>query len=304
MISIPLLLVVTVITFVLNSIAPGDLASTLLHGEGTDEQYFALREELGLDRPMLVQYGSWMVNALQGDLGRSYITGESVASMLNSRVGVTASLIAGALLVCVSVGLVLGITSALQGGIIGRSIDILSMLGLILPSFWVALVFIAIFAVSLRWLPAVGYTSILADPKMWFLGLILPVLSISLHSITTIAKQTRDSMSDVMTRDFIRALRASGVPERSVIWKHALRNAALPVVTVIGLMMVSALSSTVFIERVFVLPGLGGLAVQSALQKDITLLQGTILYFTLITIAINLLVDISYGWINPKVRLS
>ena len=126
----------------------------------------------------------------------------------------------------------------------------------------------------------------------------------ALHSIANVAKQTRDSMADVLGRDFIRALRASGVSERSVIWKHALRNAALPVVTVLGLVMVGAISGTVFVERVFVLPGLGSLAVSAALNKDIALLQGVTLYFTLLTIVINLAIDISYGWLNPKVRLS
>lgn len=135
------------------------------------------------------------------------------------------------------------------------------------------------------------------------MGLVLPVISVALHSITTIAKQTRDLMGEVMRRDFIRALRASGLPERRIIFRHALRNASLPVVTVIGLVTVSAISGTVFVEHVFVLPGMGSLAVEAALNSDVALLQGATLYFTLLTITVNLLVDLSYGWLNPKVRL-
>lgn len=302
--SVPLLFVVTFLTFLLNSLAPGDLARTMMQGEGTEAQYLALRVELGLDRPLVVQYGHWLGKALQGDLGVSFFTKESVVSLLNGRIGVTLSIMLGVLIVVVCVGLSLGVMSALKGGWVGRTIDTLSLVGLVFPSFWVALVFISIFAVWLRWLPATGYIPFWQDPRMWLASLVLPVFSVALSSITSVAKQTRDAMSDVMGRDFIRSLRASGIPERAVIWKHALRNAALPVVTVLGLVMVGAVSGTVFVERVFVLPGLGSLAVNAALQNDIVLLQGATLYFTLMTIAINLLVDLSYGWLNPKVRLA
>ena len=278
--SVPLVIVVTLLTFVLNSLAPGDMAMTILGADGTREQYEALRIELGLDRPLLVQYLSWLGHAVQGDLGVSHFTKETVTSLLNPRLGVSVSIMVGVLVVCLSVGLMLGVASALQGGWVGRAIDAFSLVGLIFPSFWLALVLISVFAVTLRWLPATGYAPVSVDSAV------------------------DDAMADVMGRDFIRALRACGLPERSVIWKHALRNAALPVVTVLGLVMIGAISGTVFVERVFVLPGLGSLAVSAALNKDILLLQGVTLYFTLMTVAINLMVDLSYGWLNPKVRLS
>lgn len=302
--SVPLVVVVTLLTFVLNSLAPGDLAMTILGADSTPAQYDALRVELGLDRPLVLQYLSWLWQALQGDLGQSYFTKESVASLLNARLGVSVSIMAGVLVVCLSAGLLLGVASALRGGWVGRAIDAFSLIGLIFPSFWLALVLISVFAVSLRWLPATGYTMFSESPLEWARSLVLPIFSVAMYSITSIAKQTRDAMNDVMGRDFIRALRACGLPERRVIWQHALRNAALPVVTVLGLVMIGAISGTVFVERVFVLPGLGSLAVSAALNKDILLLQGVTLYFTLMTIAINLLVDLSYGWLNPKVRLS
>lgn len=302
--SVPLVLLVTLLTFVLNSLAPGDLAMTIMGADGTREQYEALRAELGLDRPVAMQYLAWLAQALQGNLGLSYFTKESVTELLNARLGVSVFIMVGVLVVCLSAGLMLGVASALKGGWGGRAIDALSLVGLIFPSFWLALVLISVFAVTLRWLPATGYTMFNDGPLDWFLSLVLPVVSVSMYSITSIAKQTRDAMNDVMGRDFIRALRACGLPERTVIWKHALRNAALPVVTVLGLVLIGAISGTVFVERVFVLPGLGSLAVSAALSKDILLLQGVTLYFTLMTIAINLMVDLSYTLLNPKVRVT
>ncbi|OWJ79343.1 ABC transporter permease [Haematobacter genomosp. 1] len=302
-VSAPLILIVTLLTFVLNSFAPGDLAATILQGETSIARYDELRAELGLDKPVLEQYGHWLINAVQGDLGKSHFTGESVVQMLNDRFFVSLSIILGSLLVCVAIGVSLGLISALRGGFIGRAVDVISIVALIFPSFWVALVLISVFAVWLQWFPAVGYTPFSQNPWAWFVGLVLPVISVALHSITTIAKQTRDSMGEVMRRDFIRALRASGLPERRIILRHALRNASLPVVTVIGLVTVSAISGTVFVEHVFVLPGMGSLAVEAALNSDVALLQGATLYFTLLTITVNLLVDLSYGWLNPKVRL-
>ena len=301
--SVPLLFAVTFLSFGLNSLAPGDLARTLMQGEGSEAQYQELRHELGLDAPLPVRYGRWLAQALSGDLGVSFFTKERVVSLLNDRVGVTLSIMAGVLVVCLAAGLALGVASALRGGWVGRAIDALSLVGLTLPSFWVALVLIAVFAVWLQWLPATGYTPLKQNPAAWLQGLVLPVLSVSLISITAIAKQTRDAMNEVMGRDFIRSLRASGLPERSIVWKHALRNAALPVVTVLGLVMVNAISGAVFVERAFVLPGLGSLAVSAAQNNDVALMQGATLYFTFLTIAINLLVDLSYGWLNPKVRV-
>jgi peptide/nickel transport system permease protein len=302
--SVPLLVVVTLVSFVLNSLSPSDLARTIVGADGTREQYLELRRELGLDRPVVVQYAVWLGKALRGDLGTSYLTKERVTAMVVPRLGVTLSIVAGVMVICVTAGLLLGVASALRGGWIGRAIDVLSLTGLVFPSFVVALFFIIVFAVWLRWLPATGYVMLSQSPSGWFTSLILPILSVSLLPIANIAKQTRDSMNDVLRRDFIRSLRACGVPERTVIWKHALRNAALPVVTVLGIVMIGAISGSVFVERVFVLPGLGSLAVSAAQTNDIVVLQGATLFFGLLAVAINLVVDLSYGWLNPRVRVA
>jgi peptide/nickel transport system permease protein len=300
--SIPLLFAVTFLTFVLNSFAPTDIARTLLGADGTAQQYLELRDSLGLNRPLLIQYGSWAGQVLQGNLGVSYFTNESVADLLNARVGVTLSIMLGVLVIIVLVGISLGALSAIKGGWLGRLLDTASLLGLIFPSFFVALIYIIVFAVWLKWLPATGYTPLNQGFVPWASGLVLPILAVSTYFTSVIAKQTREAMADVMRRDFIRALRASGVSEWSVVLKHGLRNAALPVVTSLGLVMVTAMASAVFVERAFVLPGLGSLAVGAADQGDVKLMLGCTLYFALIAVVINLSVDLSYGWLNPKVR--
>jgi peptide/nickel transport system permease protein len=302
LLSIPLLFAVTFLTFFLNSLAPTDLARTLLGADGSDEQYQALREKLGLNRSVLVQYGAWASRVLQGDLGVSYFTNERVSDLLNGRVGVTLSIMLGVLFVIVLVGVSLGVLSAIKGGWLGRFLDTLSLMGLVFPSFFVALVYIVVFAVWLKWFPATGYTPISQGVAPWALGLVLPILAVSTYFTSVIAKQTREAMNDVMRRDFIRALRASGLSERRVVLLHGLRNAALPVVTSLGLVMVNAMASAVFVERAFVLPGLGSLAVGAADQADVQLMLGCTLYFALLSVAINLLVDLSYSWLNPKVR--
>jgi peptide/nickel transport system permease protein len=302
LLSIPLLFAVTFLTFFLNSLAPTDLARTLLGADGTQEQYLELRTKLGLDQPLLMQYGDWVWKVLHGDLGVSYFTNERVADLLNGRIGVTLSIMVGVLVVIVLVGVSLGVLSATRGGWLGKLLDAVSLLGLVFPSFFVALVYIVVFAVWLKWFPATGYTPLNQGFTPWAMGLVLPIFAVSTYFTSVVAKQTREAMSDVMRRDFIRALRASGLPEWRVVLQHGLRNASLPVITTLGLLMVNAMASAVFVERAFVLPGLGSLAVGAADQADVQLMLGCTLYFALLSVAINLIVDLSYGWLNPKVR--
>lgn len=302
LLSIPLLFAVTFLTFFLNSLAPTDLARVILGADGTQAQYLELRAKLGLDQSLLAQYGDWVWRVLHGDLGVSYFTNERVLDLLNGRVGVTLSIMAGVLFVVVLVGVSLGVLSAIKGGWLGKLLDAVSLLGLVFPSFFVALVYIVVFAVWLQWFPATGYTTLNQGFVPWAMSLVLPILAVSTYFTSVVAKQTREAMSDVMRRDFIRALRASGISEWRVVLVHGLRNASLPVVTNLGLIMVTATASAVFVERAFVLPGLGSLAVGAADQADVQLMLGCTLYFALLSVAINLVVDLSYGFLNPKVR--
>ncbi|MEF2979373.1 ABC transporter permease [Subtercola sp. YIM 133946] len=302
LLSIPLLIVVTAITFFLQSLIPGDPARSLLGPTASPQQYDALRQALHLDQPILVQYWDYIVNLLHGDLGQSIFTGEDVASTLATRLPVSLSLIIGGTVVALVVGILLGVLSATRGRILGRFIDIFSLVGGALPNFWVGLVLASIFAVTLSLLPATGYVSFDDSPTEWAQSLILPVIALSLAGVATIAKVVRDGVSTAMGQDFVRTLRAAGVPRRVLIWKHALRNSSVSLVTVVGVIFVASLSGTVLVETVFVLPGLGSLAVTATSRQDIPVIQGVALTFAVITIVVNLLVDVSYGLLNPKVR--
>lgn len=302
--SIPLVLVVSVIVFALESLVPGDAARTILGENATPENVAALRQQLGLDDSWLERYWSWLTGLVHGDLGRSIFAGHSVTSELNVRLSVTASLLITALLVSAVLGIALGLLSAVRGGRLGRFVDAVSLLGLALPNFWVAIVVVDLFAVEARVFPAVGYTSLSESVGGWITSLTLPVCSLALLGIATIAKQTRDSALGVLESDYIRVLRANGVGHARIIGKHVLRNAAIPVVTVIGVVGVGMLGGSVFVENVFVLPGLGSLATESTTEHDLPVILGIAIYFTVLVIIINLLVDLAYGLLNPKVRTS
>lgn len=303
LISVPLVLLVTLLTFLLQAAAPGDTARTILGDNYTPQGYRQLRHRLGLDQPLFAQYWHWLDGALHGHLGTSPISGLDVGAQITGRLGVTLSLVACTSVLAVVLGVGLGVLSALREGVAGRSVDVVSLLGLALPNFWLALVLVSLFAVTFPLLPATGYVSPQVSPGDWARSLLLPVATLTIGIVAVLAKQTRDAMRDVLARPFIHALRAKGVSEPSIIFRHGLRNAAIPVVTVLGLLFVGLLSGTVLVEAVFAMPGLGGLAIQATTQHDLPTLQGVTLTFTLIVVVVNLVVDLAYGWLNPKVRV-
>lgn len=301
--AVPLVLLVSFIIFGLESLVPGNPAQTILGQNATPGAVAALDKQLGLDKPLLVSYLDWLRGIVHGNLGTSVFSGESVVSTLNSRLYVTLSLVGLSLLVSAVAGIALGTISALRGGVLARIVDVVSLLGLALPGFWVAIVLVALFAVKAGILPATGYVSFSASPAQWLEHLLLPVFALSLIGITSVAKQARDSTLDALDADYIMMLRGNGLAEWRILLQHVLRNAAVPVVTVLGVVTVGMLGGTVFVESVFVLPGLGSLATQSTLDHDLPVILGIGLYFTVIVIAINLLVDVAYGLLNPKVRV-
>jgi peptide/nickel transport system permease protein len=301
--SVPLVFIVSVLTFVFENIAPGDAARTILGLNYSPKNYEAWRQQLGLNQPLYAQYWHWLYGVFHGNFGVSLLDGQSVTTALNQRLPVTLSLVVATTIVSGVLGMGLGLISALRKrGVIARFVDVLSLLGLALPNFWIALVLIAFFAVAHPIFPATGYVAYSQSPGGWVKSLVLPVAAMSFGVLAVIAKQTRDSMLDVLDRDFIWALRARGVRERTIIFRHALRSGAIPIVTVFGLIFVGLLSGTVLVETVFGLPGLGGLAVTATSENDLPVVQGVAVYFTLMVIVVNLLVDIAYGWLNPKVR--
>jgi peptide/nickel transport system permease protein len=192
--------------------------------------------------------------------------------------------------------------SAVRGGAAGRAVDALALLGFALPSFWLGAVLIQFFAVDHHWFPATGYVPLAQSPKDWALSLVLPVSALALHSVAAIAKQTREAMLDALASEYVRMAWATGISPTAIVLRHALRNASIRVVTILGLLVVGLLGGTVFVEHVFALPGLGGLSVLAATQHDLPVIQGVVLYFTAIVLTVNLVVDVAYTWLNPRVR--
>jgi peptide/nickel transport system permease protein len=303
--SVALLFSVTVLTFLLNALAPGDAAKAILSGQTTSytpEQYQQIRHELGIDRPLPVQYWHWLDRLLHGSLGTDLFSGEPITQALGERLGASLSIIVGTVALSSLVGIGIGVFSAVRGGFVAKLLDGLSLIGLAAPNFWLALVLVEFLAVQYPLFPATGYVTFSTDPAQWLSSLVLPVVTLSFGASAFIARQTRDAMADVLARDFITALRAHGLSLRSIVFKHALRNAAIPVVTLLGLMFVSLLGGTVIIEGVFAIPGLGQQAVTASSAHNLPMIEGVAFYFTVIVVIVNLLVDLSYGWLNPKVR--
>ncbi|MTD12397.1 ABC transporter permease subunit [Nakamurella sp. YIM 132087] len=300
--SLALLIVVPTLTFFIQGITPTDVARGVLGIDASPEQVAAFNQKLGLDQPLVAQYMRWLGKALHGDLGNSYQTSQSVQEILAPRIGVSLSLIIGALLVYAVVGVVLGVLSTTGGTAIGRILDAVSTLGLAVPNFWLATILVSVFSVELLLVPASGYVSLGDDPEMWFLSLLLPVIALAFGGITAVAKQTRDQMMVALESPYTRTLRANGISRFSLVYKHALRNSAGPVVTVLGTIFVGTLSGSVIIENIFVMPGLGSQALDSALQSDLPVIQGIAVYFTIIIVIVNLIIDVVTMVLNPKVR--
>ncbi|MCL8017263.1 ABC transporter permease [Streptomyces sp. AS02] len=300
--AVPLLLGTTLLTFLLLALAPGDVARTLLGANASEQQVDALRATLGLDQPWYVQYGDWLGGAVRGDFGRSILTKQDVLTQLNQRLPVTLTLAALSTLVSGALGIALGVLGATRGRRTRRLVDAVAMLGFAIPNFWLGILLVSAFAVTIPLFPATGYVPFATDPAGWAGSLVLPVTTLAVGGVTLIAKQTRDAMLDVLSMEYIDALRADGWSERRITYRHALRNAALPVLTAIGVFFVAMLGGAVFVETIFAMPGLGRTAVTSTESHDIPLVLGVTTYFCIGVVLVNLLVDLAYGRLNPKVR--
>jgi peptide/nickel transport system permease protein len=304
--SIPVVFIVSALLFLLLQLVPGDATQAILGPKGlsgnSPEQYTALAQQLGLNQPLYDQYWTWLSHAVQGDLGVSILGHLSVTQSIETRIPTTLSLVLGTLLVSLVVGVSLGVASAVRGGRLGRLVDGVSVLGFVVPGFWIAAELIIIFAVKLRWFPATGWVPLTQSPVGWLRSLALPVLALAALPIGVFAKYSRDGMLEALASEHVRMARANGVPWRTVVWVNALKPASLLVVTNAGTIAIALLSSTVLIESVFQLPGLGTLIVSSTTAHDVTMVQGVAVVFTLVVILVNLTVDILYCVLSPKVR--
>jgi peptide/nickel transport system permease protein len=302
---IPTLLITLTLIFVITRLLPGSPVSTLLGGQSVSaEKLDEVSRQLGYDRPILVQYVEWLPRILTGDLGQSMFFQKPVIDVLLQRLPVTLALTVMALVLTIAVGIPLGVLSAVRrGGVLDYLGNVLSSLGMAVPPFWLGFVLILVFAVELGWLPSSGYR----PPEMglwsWFSRLILPMIALSLSQIGLLIRITRATMLEVLDSEYVTMARAKGMPEITVITRHALRNAMVQIITAIGLLFALGLGGSVIIEQVFALPGLGELITTAAIRRDYPTLEGGIFYLTLTALVVNLLVDLSYAYFNPRMRL-
>jgi peptide/nickel transport system permease protein len=300
---VPTLLLASFVVFILIQLAPGDPAMTLAGENATVERIEEIRRELGLDRPLIEQYWAWLTHAVRGDLGTSIISQESIASAIARTLPITVQLVVGALLVAVVLGVIAGVASATRPDTaIDAFISSLSAAGAAMPSFWLGLVLVSIFALHLDWLPATGFVGFATDPVRALRHLVLPSIALGAVGAAEIARQLRGVMIEILASDHIRTLRAKGLSERRIVWVHALRGAAVPLVTIIGLQVSRLLGATVVVEAVFGIQGIGTLVVAAANNRDYYVVEGVVVVMALIVILVNFAVDISYRISDPRIR--
>ncbi|MGV8952266.1 MAG: ABC transporter permease [Cypionkella sp.] len=289
------LLVTSVAIFSMTALLPGDPTVTMLGEASTMDQRQALRESMRLDDPLPVRYVAWLGSALQGDLGRSIRTQEPVTQMLVNRIPVTLELTFLSLTLAMLLGIPLGIVAARwRGTNIDLTVGVLAMSAMAMPFFWLGTMLIMLFAVNLRWLPPSGFSPLLSDPVVNLRLMVLPVLTVGMSMAAIIMRQTRSSMLDVLSQDYIRTARAKGLPERQVVLSHALRNAMNPVVTVAGLQFGALMGGAVVTETIFSLPGLGRMIVNGIFDRDFPVVQGAMLAIVLFVTIVNLVTDLLY----------
>jgi peptide/nickel transport system permease protein len=297
------LIIVTFIVFLLLYLIPGDPARTMLGIEASAQDVAAFRSQLGLDRPMMVQFGSWLFHVLQGDLGRSIQFHQPVSHLISTRLPVTIYIGILALILSTILGVGAGVISAVRRGtVLDQAITVFANLGVAVPVFWLGILGIYLFALQLGWLPVQGYTSPFENLASSIQQIIMPVLCLAMVPLATLARQSRSAMLEVIQQDYIRTAWSKGLKERRIIIYHALRNAMIPIVTVLGLSVRYVVSGSVLIETVFNIPGMGRLIVSGVFNKDFILVQGCVLIVALAIAITNVAVDISYAFIDARIR--
>jgi peptide/nickel transport system permease protein len=301
--TVPLLLALSVLVFLMLHLIPGSAAAAILGDAASPENVAALEAELGLNDPLHQQYGRWISRAVQGDLGHSLVNGRPVAESISARLPITLSLTVGGMLIGVLSGLSTGIAAGTHpGSLLDRLSVVVASLGLAVPTFWLAMLLSTWFAIELGWFPAIGYTPLRESLFGWLHSLLLPSLALGLPVSALVARQMRSSLLSVMQTPYIRAARAIGLEGWPLIVRHALRNALIPVITIIGFEMTRLISGAFLVEQIFALPGIGSLLITAVLERDLPVVQGVVLCIACLVLLINLLVDISYGWLNPRIR--
>lgn len=304
---LPVLFVVSLVVFLILRLAPGDPAAVIAGNSATNEDIAKIQVQLGLDRSIPVQYGIWMGNVFRGDLGFSYYLNKPVTELIAQRIEPTLSLAFGTVILALLIAVPLGTVAAWRmGGWLDRLLSGFSVAGFSVPVFVIGYLLIYLFAIRLEWLPVQGYKSIsgpsAAGPWAWMRQLILPWMTLAMIYVALIARVTRASVSEALTEDYIRTARAKGISESAVLLRHALANAAVPIVTVVGIGIALLIGGVVVTETVYAIPGLGSLTVDAVLNRDFPVIQGLVLLFSVSYVLINLLVDLSYLVLDPRIR--
>lgn len=303
--TVVILFLLSILVFAIMHLLPGDPVAIMLGDQASVEEINRLRSELGLDRPVPIQYLDWLFGLFRGDLGRSIVYNEDVADLVRTRLPVSLHIGLSAFLLAIAIGIPAGILAALKrGSWIDSLITVLANAGIAVPVFWLAILGIYLFSLKLGWLPVQGYTSPFEDFGRSLRQSVMPVLFLSLITLAQLARQTRSAMLEVLRQDYIRTARAKGLKESRVIVRHALRNALIPVITLLGLGLAHLVGGSVFIEQVFNLPGMGRLMVQSIFGKDYIVVQSLVIIIATVVALCNLAVDIAYGLIDPRIRQS
>lgn len=301
--TVPVLIGVSLITFGLIHIIPGDAATVIAGPDATSDQVESLRELLGLNQPLHVQMGVWYMNLFKGDLGNSFMLGRSVLQAIQERLPTTLLLTAYSIVITMPLGIAAGLVAAYRhNSWVDTAVMSVALLGVSVPSFWLSIMGILVFSVMLGWLPSSGYVPPSEGILACLRSLTLPAASLAVFQIGLLARMTRATTLEVLRQDFIRTARAKGVAEWKTVAKHALSNVMIPVVTVIGLLVNVAIAGAVVIEQIFVLPGVGQLVVQGILRRDYPVIQGSILAVALLLVLINLIVDLLYAYLDPRLR--
>nr|WP_218617448.1 ABC transporter permease [Cryptosporangium aurantiacum] len=299
-----LAVLVTLITFLLLSTSFDGVVRNLLGSAATPDAVADRKAAMGLDRPVLVQYLDWLSHAARGDFGTSYFTSEPVAPAVAARLSVTLSVVVVALVITTVLSVLLGVLAAARGGAIDRLAQGASLVGYLVPGLLIAIVLVYVFAIKLKLLPATGFTRLSEDPVQWAKTITIPVVALMIGGIASLSAQVRGTMIGELRKDYVRTLRARGIPTRSIVLRHALRNAAGPALTVLSLEFITMLGGALIIEKVFALPGFGSYAFDASLQGDIPVVMGITLFSVLLVVTVNLLVDLANGWLNPKARVA
>ncbi len=301
--TIPVMAIVALFVFSLLYIAPGDPAAVIAGDQATPDDVERIRASLGLDRPYLVRFGAWVWDIARGDLGVSIFTNLPVSLMIKQRIEPTLSLMVVTLILAVSIAVPMGVVAAWKvGTFVDKFVMGFAVLGFSVPVFVVGYLLAYIFALELDWLPVQGYTSFTQGFGPWIQNLILPAVALGSVYIALIARITRATMLEVLQQDYIRTARAKGAGQRSILFLHALKNAAVPIVTVIGIGIALLIGGAVVTESVFAIPGLGRLTVDAILRRDYPVIQGVVLLFSFVYVLVNLVIDLLYTLFDPRIR--